>query len=106
MSFQPAEDRQLILLVGNAESRLERDARAKLAQQLGTEGMDRSAMNELHLCTELPETGGDLVRRLVGEGEDADSIGGDSKVLDEESNALDEAECLSRTGSGEDEDRP
>ena len=55
---------------------------------------------------EVLETRGDFVRRLVGEREDADSVGFDSKVLNEESNALDEAERLPRTRSGEDEDRP
>ena len=104
MSFQPAEDRELILVVGNPESRLERDVGAELAQQLRTEGMNRSALHKLDARVELLETRGDLVRCLVGEREDADSVGVDSKILDEESNALDEAECLPRTRSGEDED--
>ena len=51
---------------------------------------------------ELLETRGDLVRRLVGESEDADAVRVDSKILDEESNAIDEAERLPRTRSGED----
>lgn len=68
--------------------------------------MDRSTLHELDARTELLETRGDLVRCLVGEREDADSLGADSKVFDEESNALDETERLSRTGSGKDEDRP
>jgi hypothetical protein len=106
MSFQAAEDRELILLVGNPESRLERDVRAELAQQLRTERMDRSALHKLHARAELLETRSYLIRRFVGEREDADSVGGDSKVLDQESNALDEAEGLPRTGSREDEDWP
>ena len=53
---------------------------------------------------ELLETRGDLVRRLVGEREDADSVRVDSKVLDEESNAVDEAERLPRTRPGENQD--
>jgi hypothetical protein len=67
--------------------------------------MDRPALHELHARAELLETRGDLVRRLVGKRERADSVGFDSKVLDEESNALDEAERLPRTWSCEDEDR-
>jgi len=55
---------------------------------------------------ELLEARGDLVRRLVGEREDADSVGVDSKVLDEESNAVDEAERLPRARPGENEDGP
>jgi hypothetical protein len=106
VSFQPSEDRELILLVGNAESRRERDVGAELSQQLRTERMNRSALHKLHARTKLLETRGNLVCRLVGEREDADSVGVDSKILDEKSNALDEAECLPRTRSGEDENRP
>ena len=106
ISLQPAEDRELILLVGNAKSRLEPHVRAELTQQLRTEGMNRSALHELDLGAELLQTRGDLVGRFVREREDADPVGVDSKVLDEESNALDETECLPRPGSGEDEDRP
>jgi hypothetical protein len=68
--------------------------------------MDRSALHELDLWAELLETRRDLVGRLVGEREDADSIRVDSKVLDQKSNALDEAERLARPRSGEDKDRP
>jgi hypothetical protein len=55
---------------------------------------------------ELLEARGNLVRRLIGEREDADSVRVDSKVLDEESNAVDEAERLPRTRPGENEDGP
>ena len=89
MSFQPPKDRKLVLLVGDAESWLQRDVRPELAQQLRAEGMDRSTLHELHSCAQFLEARGDLVGRLVGEREDADSVGVDSKVLDEESNALD-----------------
>jgi hypothetical protein len=68
--------------------------------------MDGSALHPLHACVKLAlQTGGDFIRRLVGEREDADSLGVDRKPFDEESNALDEAECLPRTGAGEDEYR-
>jgi hypothetical protein len=80
--------------------------RTKLAKQLRTEGMDRSALHSLYTRAEVLETRGDLVGRLVGEREDADSIRVDSKIFDEESNALDEAKCLSCAGAGQDEDRP
>lgn len=103
--FKPVEDRDLILLVGNAESRLQADVRTKLPQQLRAERVDRPALDQFYAGAELLETGGDLVRRLVGEREDADALWFDSKVLDEESNALDEAERLAGARSGKDEDR-
>jgi hypothetical protein len=106
VSFEPAEYQELVLLVGNAESGFEADVRTKLAEQLRTEGMDRSALHSLDTRAEVLETRGDLVGRLVGEGENADSVRLDSKILDEESNALDEAKGLPCTGAGEDEDRP
>ena len=106
MSFEAAEYRELVLLVGNAESGFEADMRTKLAEQLCTEGMDRSALYSLYTCAEVLEARGDLVGRLVGEGEDADSIRVDSKILDEKSNALDQAESLPCAGAGQDEDRP
>jgi hypothetical protein len=68
--------------------------------------MDRSPLHKLDARAEPLEARGDLVRCLVGEREDTDSVWVDSKVLDQESNALDEAERLSCTGSGQDEDRP
>ena len=80
--------------------------RAKLAEQLRAEGMNRSALHSLYARAEVLETRGDLVRRLVGEREDTDSIWVDAKVFDEESNALDEAKRFPCTGAGEDEDRP
>jgi hypothetical protein len=105
MPFKPAEYRELILLIGDAKAGLERDVRAELAEQLCAEGMNRSALHRLYARAEVLETRGDLVRGLVGEREDADSIRVDSKILDEESNALDEAKGLPCTGSGQDEDR-
>jgi hypothetical protein len=68
--------------------------------------MDRSALHGLYACAEVLETRSDLVRRLVGEREDADSIRVDSKIFDEESNALDEAKRFPCTGARQDEDRP
>jgi hypothetical protein len=105
VSFEPAEYRELVLLVGNAETGFEADLRTKLAEQLCTEGMDRSALHSLYTRAEVLETRGDLVGRLVGEREDADSIRVDSKILDEESNSLDEAKRFPCTGSGQYEDR-
>ena len=96
----------MILLIGNAESGLERDVRAKLPQQLRTEGMNRSTLYELHLRAELFETRCNLVRGLVGKSENTDSVRFHLKVLDEKPDALDEAERLTRTRSGEDEDGP
>jgi hypothetical protein len=67
--------------------------------------MDGPALHEVRARAQLLQARRDLVRRLVGEREDADSIRVDSKILDEESNALDEAKGLPRTGAGQDEDR-
>ena len=67
--------------------------------------MDGPALHEIHARAQLLEARRDLVRRLVGEREDTDSIRVHSKVFDEESNALDEAKGLPRTGAGQDEDR-
>lgn len=105
ISLQPAEDRELILLVGDAKSRLETDVRTKLAQQLRAKGMDGAALHQVHARAQLLEAGRDLVRRLVGECEDADSIRVDSKILDEESNALDQAKGLTCTRARQNEDR-
>ena len=80
--------------------------RTKLAEQLCTEGMDRSALHSLCPRAEVLESRGDLVGRLVSEREDTDSIRVDSQILDEESNALDEAKRFPCAGAGEDEDRP
>jgi len=106
ISLQPAEDRELILLVGDAKPGLESDVRAKLAEQLCAEGMNGSAFDSLCTRAEVLQARSDLVRGLVGEREDADSIRVDSMILDEEPDALDEAERLSCAGSGQDEDRP
>ena len=80
--------------------------RAELAEQLGAKRVNGSSFHALDLGAELLEPRCNLVGRLVGEREDADSVWFDSKVLDEESNALDEAEGLPRTRSGEDENGP
>jgi hypothetical protein len=80
--------------------------RAKLAEQLRAEGMDGSPLHTLYALAEVLQTRGDLVGRLVGEREDADSIWLDLQILDEESNALNEAKRLAGAGAGEDEDRP
>jgi hypothetical protein len=80
--------------------------RAKLAEHLCAEGMDGSPLHSLYARAKVLQTRSDLVRGLVGEREDADSIRVDSMILDEESNALDEAKRLPCTGSGQDEDRP
>jgi len=80
--------------------------RAKLTEQLCAEGMNGSALDSLCARAEVLQARSDLVRGLVGEREDADSIRVDSMILDEESNALDEAKRLPCTGSGQDEYRP
>ena len=105
ISLEPAEDRELILLVGDAKPGLESDVRAELAEQLRAEGMNGSALDSLYARAEVLQSRSDLVRGLVGEREDADSIRVDSVILDEESNALDEAKRLPGTGARQNEDR-
>jgi len=80
--------------------------RAKLAEQLCAEGMNGSALDSLYTRAEVLQARSDFVRCLVGEREDADPIRIDSMILDQESNALDEAKRLPCTGSGKDEYRP
>jgi hypothetical protein len=79
--------------------------RPQLAQQLRTEGVDRAPLHEVHARAELVETRCNFVGRFVGERENADSVRVHPKILDEKSDALYEAERLTRTRSGEDEDR-
>jgi hypothetical protein len=67
--------------------------------------MDRSPLHELYARAELVETRCNLVGRFVGERKNADSVGVDVKILDEKPDALDQAERLPRTRSGEDENR-
>lgn len=67
--------------------------------------MDCPPLHEVHARAQLLEARRDFVRRLVGEREDADSIRVDSEILDEESNALDEAEGFPCTGARQNEDR-
>jgi hypothetical protein len=67
--------------------------------------MDGPTLHEFSARPQLLEARRDLVRRLVGEREDADSIRADSKILDEESNALDEAKGLPCTGARQNEYR-
>ena len=43
--FDAAQDAQLVVFVGDPEAALDADERPKLAEQLGAEGVDRSARN-------------------------------------------------------------
>ena len=104
ISFQSTEDRQLIFVVGNAEARLEPDVGAELAQQLCAKRMDGSPLDPLHACVELAlQPRSDFISCLVGEGEDADSLGVDIESLDEKANPLDQAESFPCTRPGEHE---
>jgi len=59
--------------------------------------VDRPALDALDAGPELThETLGDLASGLVGECEDADPIGFDVELVDQEADALDEAEGFSR----------
>ena len=66
--------------------------------------MDRPALHALHPLAELTlQALGDLARRFVGEGENADPGGIDGELLDQISDALDQAERLAGAGAGENE---
>ncbi len=96
----------MVLVVGDAEAGLQSDVGAKLAQQLGAEGVNRSPFDALGPRLQPPlETRGDLSSRLVREREDADALRIESSLLDEESDPLDQAERLARAGTGENKDR-
>jgi hypothetical protein len=80
----------LLGLVGDAETRLQIDVLAKLAQQLGAERVDRSALHSLDAVPELSlQTLGNFAGCLVRECEDADSRRVDVEPLDEVADALD-----------------
>jgi len=103
---EAAEERFLVQLVGDAEAWLQVYPFAELAQQLGAERMDGSAFHTLYAIAELSlQTLGDFAGGFVGESEDADSRRINAETLDQESNALDEAECLAGSRTGEDEQR-
>jgi hypothetical protein len=78
----------------------------ELTQQLGAKGVDRSALDSLGSRPQLSlQPRRDFARCLVGEGEYADAFRIERALLDQESNPLDQAECLSRPGAGENQDR-
>ena len=106
ISLEPAQHPELVLVVGNAEARLDTDVRAQLAQQLHAERVDGSTLHAFHSRAEGLEPAGDLVGRLVGERKDPDALRLDLKMLDEKAHALDEAESLAGARAGENQDRP
>jgi hypothetical protein len=104
--LQSTQDRPLIVVVGDSEARLESDVAAELPQQFGAKGVNRSALDVPSARSQLSiETGRDLSRCLVGEGEHADALRIERALLDQESNPLDQAESLARAGTGKNEDR-
>lgn len=79
---------------------------AELAKQLGAEGVDRSAFDLFSVRAQIArEARGDLARRLVGESESADPGRVEATFLDQEADALDEAERFPSAWAGEDEQR-
>ena len=105
--FEPAQDGFLIRLIGDAEAGLQSHVLAELSQKLGAESVDGPALDALHARAELTrEALGDFAGRLVREGEDADPLGVDLELVDQESDPLDEAEGLSRARAREHEKRP
>lgn len=100
--LHPPENPNLILLIGYSESGFEPDVRAELAQKLRAEGVDRTARYLVGGRTEiLFETMRDLTRSLVGEREGTDARGIVAVALDQEADALREAERLPRTWTGQ-----
>jgi hypothetical protein len=92
------KNRSLIGLVGDSKAFLKSHLVAKLAEELGAEGMDRPALDGFHPRPELTvETLGDFAGRLIGESKDADSGGVEIAALDKESNPFDEAVGLARS---------
>jgi hypothetical protein len=79
---------------------------AELAQQLGAEGVDRSALDALDARPQLADEAlRDLARGFVGESEDTDPLRLDAEPADQEFDSSDEAERLPRTRTREDEKR-
>ena len=96
----------MVIIIGDAEARLQADVGSKLAQQLGAECVNRSALHAVGARAQLPlETRRYLTSGLVGERENADAFRIESALLDEKSNPLDQAECLAGAGAGENQDR-
>jgi hypothetical protein len=97
----------LIIFVGDSETGLEAGLLRELAKQLSTERVDRPALYLACLGAEVfLEAARDLSCGLVGEREGADVSGVDPLLLNQESDALDEAESLSRSGASEHQHRP
>ena len=99
------QNRQLIVVVGDPEAKLQTNLLTELAQELGTKSVDGSALHTFYACTELAlQSFGNLARRFIGEGEHAYPRGIDSELVDKEANTLDQAESFSSARSGEDEE--
>jgi len=101
-----AEHAELIIFIRDSESWLEASVLREFAQQLGAECVNRPA-----LCLgrsraeEFLESRGDFSCRFIRECERADSRWLDAFLLDQVSDALDQAECFSRAGASENENR-
>jgi hypothetical protein len=105
-NLEPAQNRFLIRIVGDAETDRQADLLAELSQQLGAESVDGAALDALHAGAKLAlETLGDFSSGFIGERKDADARRIDLQLLDQEPDALDEAERLARTWTGEHEQR-
>jgi hypothetical protein len=102
---EAAEDRLLVRLVSDAKARLEIDALAELAQDLGAKTMDRPTLHAINAIAQLVvQPLGNLSGRLVRKSENADPGRVNCQVLDQEPDALDEAEGLAGAGTRDNEE--
>jgi len=96
----------LIFVVGDVEARLQPDVCAEFAQRLRAKSVNRPALYALGARAQLPlETRCDLAGGFVREGEDADALRIETALLDQKSDALDQAECLAGPGTSKNQYR-
>ena len=94
---------ELAVLVGDAEVRSKANVRAEFTEELGTERVNRSALDPGRGIPKAHrEPVRNLIRGLVRECERADAGRVDSEALDQEADALGETVRLARAGTRED----
>jgi hypothetical protein len=104
---QATEERPLILLVGDAESRAQTRLLRMSAQDLDRQGVQGAPRHVTARWADHPlEAIGDLARGLVGERDRADPIGGVAMGGDQVPDPADQAERLAGAGTGQNEHGP